>query len=217
LSHEIRTPLTSIQLYVQLLQRAGDSEKSARYFAVLEEQIERLRILADDVLALSRAEPTHRLPAEFATIDLNDVVDRNTAVYRERVAARGLALQMHLANEGVWVAGDFDQLSAALSHLLENALRFTPTGVIDVLVSADSDEVSLIVADTGVGIPKTELPHIFERGFRGDNALHTGIPGNGLGLMYVNEVVRLHGGQINVTSEVGVGSRFIVTLPRKQK
>jgi signal transduction histidine kinase len=214
LSHELRTPLTSIQLYIQLLQRAGDSEKTARYFTVLEEQTERLRVLADDVLALSRSESTQRMPAGFDKLDLNNIVARNAARYRENVQQRGLTLQLNLATEDVFIQGDVDHLSAGLSHLLDNALRFTPEGEIRVTVSADSDEVNLTVADTGVGISATELSHIFERGFRGEYALGKGIPGNGLGLLLVAEVIRLHGGLIDVTSEVGVGSRFTVTLPR---
>lgn len=212
LSHELRTPLTSIQLYVQLLQRAGP-EKSGRYFSIIEEQCDRLRKLADDVLALSRGELTRRRPTAFGDVDLCAVVRQTTTTYVAIAAETDVTLSTALPSAAVIVTGEQNQLTYALAHLLDNACHFTEKGEIVVSISADSTTATLLVSDTGVGIPKNELPHIFDRFFRGEQASRMVIPGNGLGLAIVAEIIWLHGGTIGVESQIGKGTCVSIALP----
>ncbi|MCO5194083.1 MAG: hybrid sensor histidine kinase/response regulator [Anaerolineae bacterium] len=212
LSHELRTPLTSIQLYVQLLQRAGP-EKSARYFSIIENQCDRLRKLADDVLALSRGELTRRRPTAFGDVDLCAIVRQTMTTYAVAAAETDVSLSTTLPSTAVIVTGEQNQLTYALSHLLDNAYRFTENGAIVITISADDTFATLQVSDTGVGIPENELPYIFDRFFRGEQALRMAIPGNGLGLAIVAEIVLLHGGTISVESRVGEGTNVSITLP----
>jgi signal transduction histidine kinase len=134
---------------------------------------------------------------------------------RPEFVDRNQELTVNLPIERAVVRGDFDQIDRVLVNLLSNASKYTPDGGrIDVAVAfTPGDEVQVVVADTGIGIPPDEVPHLFTRFFRASTARANSISGNGLGLAIVKSIVERHGGEVSVESELEAGSRFAITLP----
>jgi signal transduction histidine kinase len=212
-SHELRTPVTTLGLYVSLLQK-GRPEKREHYLTVLQEQVDRLGQIIESVLTLSRIE-LGRERVEFAPIDLNDLVQQMVIAYRPRAQASNLTLHFEPAQDLAPIPGAQGQLVELVTHLLINAIQYTPEGHICVrtALTADGRYVCLEVQDTGIGIEPEDLPHIFERFYRGQRVSQLNIPGPGLGLTIAKEIVSLHSGRLEVQSEVGAGSTFQLYFP----
>ncbi len=219
-SHELRTPLTALRGNIELLLdrvASGDlrlgSDDLAGALDDMEREGARMGRLLDDLLLLARADaPAALVPRRPGPVRL-DLVAQD-ALPTARALARGQALTVD-ADTPVLVAGDADQLLQLVLILVDNALRYTAAGG-DVVVSVGSDgagKVRLEVRDTGEGIAPEALPHLFERFWRADRARTRATGGAGLGLAIADEIVRAHGGTIEVTSTLGVGSTFGVTLP----
>ena len=212
-SHELRTPITSISLYLDLIER-GSPEHGERYWAVLRKQAERLNQLIEDILSLSRLQ-MGKVDVSRAQITLDEVVEDILDMRRADFAAAGLLLDF-VGNETLpSVLAQPDMLGQVVDNLLSNALNYTTEGVVRVRTYADEERKMACVAitDSGVGITDDDLPHIFERFYRGQYAAQSNIPGTGLGLTIVEEIVNLHHGQIEVTSAEGEGTTFRVWLP----
>jgi PAS domain S-box-containing protein len=215
-SHELRTPITTIQLYAGLL-RQSPPEKLREYLDALENEANRQARLVEDILQISRIE-AGRLELSLKPIPLNDLADAVVVAHRVLAESRQLTLKHRPAKPGPVALADRDQMTQVLNNLVLNAIQYTPEGG-RVTVSAgrqeaDGREWGLIsVADSGIGIPDEELPHIFERFFRGERPQQLQIPGTGLGLAIVKEIVELHGGRITVESHSGRGTTFTVWLP----
>jgi len=210
-SHELRTPVSNLRLYVDLLDH-GKPEKRDHYLLTLREQSQRLARLVEDILDLSRLErETDRAPDDW--VDLNRVVDSVVTAHQPRSEAAGLALTFEPADDLPAVRGDGNQLAQVTTNLIANAIAYTPSGEVRVRTRRLAGEVCLEVRDTGIGIVEEDLPHLFERFYRGRRPNHADIPGTGLGLSIVKEIVNLHQGRIEVESEAGVGSTFRVWLP----
>jgi two-component system phosphate regulon sensor histidine kinase PhoR len=214
-SHELKTPVAAILASAEALQMAlGRDPASAQRFG---EQIERLARqlarLVGDLLDLSRleaSEPDHEL------VRLDQVADEEVSRLRPAAEAAGLKLTATAAPASV--SGSRRDLGLAIRNLLDNALRHTPEGgAVDVRVGTDSGEVLVEVTDSGEGIPKRELPRIFERFYRVDTARARATGGTGLGLAIVRHVVERHGGSVQVESELGQGSTFRLRIPRDQQ
>jgi signal transduction histidine kinase/DNA-binding response OmpR family regulator len=211
-SHELRTPVTNIDLYLHLLdQKPG---RSAHYLAVLKEQTERLGRLIEDFLNLSRLD-LGKDKIEFAPVDLNEVIAQVIAAHQPRAETAGLELILENSVKLPAVWGEQNQLAQVVTNLLANAINYTPAGQVWVRAypSADRGQICLEVQDTGMGIEDQDLPHIFERFYRGRRVGSSNIPGTGLGLAIVKEIVDLHEGEIEVKSQTNQGSTFRVWLP----
>ena len=214
-SHELRTPLTSISGYVELMRDAEPDELNdaqRRMLEVIARNARRLRDLIEDLLTLSRIE-TGQFSSERAKLDLADTVQRAVTAM-EPSAAKG-SVGLHVEVHGplpVW--GDAGQLDRVLDNLLTNAVKFTPAeGTVTVRAECRDDDIVLVVADTGMGIPADEQKALFVRFFRGTNAIRQAVPGTGLGLAIVHTILGNHGGTINVESTEGVGTTVTVRLP----
>ncbi len=221
-NHELRTPLTNLVLYHQLLS-AHPADKAKERLDVMGREIQRLRNLIENLLDLSRldlqTETLHTLP-----FDLNKLIQTLIQDRRALAETRGLALNMELDPDlpSVWV--DEAMIVQALSNLLTNAMNYTPAGgevVIRTKVLDDPSGKSWVVInvqDTGHGINEADLPHIFERFYRGSAGVKTGAPGTGLGLAIVKEVVDRHHGSIEAENAAGGhGAVFTVRLPVEQE
>ncbi|HLF28618.1 MAG TPA: PAS domain S-box protein [Anaerolineae bacterium] len=208
-SHELRTPATNIHLYLNLLER-GRPDKREQYQSILGEQVARLVNLIEDITELSHLE-LDILSAAAGQVDLNAVVDQVVTQLQSHASAAGLTLTFEPAANLPLVRAAREQLSRAAASLVMNALSYTAQGQVRVSTRHTPDRVYLEVQDTGRGIEPEDLPHLFERFYRGQNVSH--IPGNGLGLALVNQIVEMHGGRTEVESQVGVGSTFRVWLP----
>ncbi len=210
-SHELRGPVNNLGLYLNLLEH-GKAEKRAHYLEMLNAQTARLGRLIEDILDLSRLERQAGERA-FAPVDLNDLIERIVIVYQPRAEAAGLRLICQLEPNLPPVSGETRQLEQVITNLVANAVNYTPAGQVQISTQHEGNEVCLRVADTGAGIDARDLPHLFERFYRGERARQSGVPGTGLGLGIVKEITERHGGTVVVESQVGHGSTFTVRLP----
>lgn len=212
-SHELRTPVAVIRSMAEVA--LAQAASSVDYTTVLEEiraESERLGKLTNALLALARAdEGQTKLDADLIRLDL---LTADVAASLEPLAEeRGITLNIHTLSPAV-VLGDTARLIQILMGLVDNALIYTnPGGTVTLSVETCTAHTHVIVQDTGIGIAPKDLAHIFERFYRADPARSKAAGGSGLGLAIADWAVRAHGGIITVTSKLGQGSTFLVTLP----
>ncbi|MCP4536374.1 MAG: GAF domain-containing protein [Chloroflexi bacterium] len=217
-SHELRTPITTIKLYAALMQKIprGD-ERWKQYLNTLAQEADRQALLVQDILQISRID-AGRIEMSPREISINDLTDRAFANGQVMARQQGVALEHHPANPGPIALVDPERMMQVLTNLIDNAIRYTPESG-DVAISTGTAEskgrvwATVTVADTGMGIPEEEVPHVFDRFFRGVEPRSMQISGTGLGLALVKEIVELHGGWVTVESEANVGTSFAVWLP----
>ena len=173
---------------------------------------ERLRRLVDDLLFVARAD-TGEFALERKPVELAPVAEEAIVTWQDRAAAAGVTLATLDAASPV-VLADRDRLLQLLDNLVENAIKFTPPGgSVEVRVGAGAHGATLAVADTGLGIPVEDRDRVFERVYRGSRAVGGAVPGAGLGLAIVGEIVAAHAGSIGLVSEIDRGTTLTVTLP----
>lgn len=214
-SHELRTPLSNIKLYLSLVAR-GRSDKRARYLRILEDETNRLSRLIEDLLDLSRLE-TGQVRVTREEQRWERIIPQVLDTYQPQIEGRRLTVHVDLSPEALPIWAGRDQLIQVLTNLLSNAFNYTdPRGEIwvstDSVTEGEQSYTRLIVRDTGIGIPEADRERIFDRFYRG-MAEDLGIPGTGLGLTIVKEIVESYDGRIEVQSQIGEGSCFIVYLP----
>jgi two-component system, OmpR family, phosphate regulon sensor histidine kinase PhoR len=211
-SHELKTPVAAVRALAEtLLTALPDDPEAGRRFAVrIGREAERLDVLARDLLDLSRVE---RGILDVEPVDLVGLTKEVVGGYADRAEERRIKLATEL-QPNVAMRGDRAQLGLLLSNLIDNALRYTPAkGTVWVRLEASEGKAALQVADTGDGIPASELPRVFERFYRVDKARARQTGGTGLGLAIVRHVADAHGGTVGVDSELGRGTTFTVSLP----
>jgi len=210
-AHELRSPITALNLRLYLLEQATP-ERRPQYFADFKDQLARLTRLSEDLLALSRLD-SFDATSHFALVDLNQVAEEVIIAYYPLAETAGLSLITEYAAQMKPVLGEHQQLVRVGSNLVANALHYTDVGQVKVrtVLDIEKQQACIEVQDTGLGIQPGDMPHLFERFYRGAHA--NGAPGTGLGLSIVKETVDLHGGSIRVESQVGSGSTFSICLP----
>jgi GAF domain-containing protein/two-component sensor histidine kinase len=220
-SHELRTPLSNIRLYLDLMRR-GRTERYESYLQTLNRETNRLVVLIEDLLAVSRIDAGSVIPYPVL-LDLNALA-RGLVEDRQRLFAdRGLDLEVALDSRLPRVSADERMISQVLANLMTNALNYTPAGgkvQLKTRIEHDNRDAAwavLSVTDNGLGIAKDEQEHIFERFFRGKASRMMGTPGTGLGLSICKEVIERHGGRITLQSAAQRGSTFSVWLPVSQQ
>jgi signal transduction histidine kinase len=209
-SHELRTPLTAIRTNVEFLARVPGARTEDRVEALRDVLIElrRMESLVGDLLALARLEAAVATPAQrsFRLDHLLADVHRDAM----RTATGEVEVTLGPLPE-VWVSGDRDDLRRAVWNLVDNALKYTRAGTIDLRLRAEDGTAELAVRDTGIGIAEGQLDHVFDRFWRAPGV--RGMAGSGLGLAITRWVVQAHEGTITVESVIGHGTTFTVTLP----
>jgi signal transduction histidine kinase len=216
ISHELRTPATNIRLYLELLER-GNPEKRAQYSDVIKDQTDQMVRLVEDILHFSRLE-LDKTRIAFSSVDLNAAAGQAVDAHHMRAEAANLQLVFEPDATLPTISGEHSQLVQMINILLDNAINFTSAGFVRVAtcLARDPRQVCLQVIDTGSGIEPDDLPHIFDRFYRGRGVGSSNIPGTGLGLSLAQEIVSLHGGRIEVESQVGTGSTFRVFFPLEE-
>jgi signal transduction histidine kinase len=215
-SHELRTPLAALRTFNQLLmERAGDDpEARAEFLESSASQIERLDWLAQNLLELSKLDSGLVL-LDLRPEDLRAAVESATHQHDALAARRGVTVELDLPATPIRIRHDPPRIGQVVANLVGNAVKFTPRGgSVTVSVHTTREGARIDVVDTGVGIDATELPHIFERFYRGSRAHEARGSGSGLGLAIVRSIVDIHGGTVAVESAPGAGSRFTVQLPQ---
>jgi two-component system, OmpR family, phosphate regulon sensor histidine kinase PhoR len=211
-SHELKTPVAALRVLAEtLLTALPDDPDAGREFAVrIGREAERLDTLVRDLLDLSRVE---RGTLDVEPVDLVGLAKEVVGGFADRAEERRIKLRTEL-RPNVAMRGDRAQLGLLLSNLIDNAVRYTPSrGTVRVRLDGGESRAVLQVADTGEGIPASELPRIFERFYRVDKARARQTGGTGLGLAIVRHVAESHGGTVTVDSELGRGTTFTVILP----
>ncbi|MDT9682420.1 SpoIIE family protein phosphatase [Streptomyces sp. TRM76323] len=213
ISHEFRTPLTLIMGPVQELRtRLADDERARQELDTIHRNGLRLSKLVNTLLDFSRIE-AGRMRASYEPVDLAVVTGELASVFRSAVDKAGLDFHVDCAPLRRPVHIDRDMWEKVVLNLLSNALKFTFDGSISVTVREEGGRAVVTVADTGIGVPEAELPRLFERFHRIENARSRSNEGSGIGLALVQELVGLHGGTITARSTEGEGTCFTIRLP----
>jgi len=220
-SHELRTPLTAIKGYVETLEEGAYENPGERshFLNIIRRHTDRLINIVSDLLLLSEIERKSTPQGEepktaFEEVDLKEVVYSSLEALKSKIEEKGLRVSIEIKEDLPPFRGDGFLLGQMFINLIDNAVKYTPEeGAIGVQITHPDSHFKIEVFDTGIGIPKEHLPRIFERFYRVDKTRSRKVGGTGLGLSIVKHVVIMHGGKIEVESEVGKGSRFIITLP----
>lgn len=214
LAHEMRTPVSIVDAYLEALED-GVKTLDDDAIAVLRDQSRRLTRLSKDVAALSDAEHQART-IDARCISIAQLVSTATTVWEPRYRVKGVTLESTTADDLPDVWADPERLGQVLANLLDNGLRHTPSGgTVRVRATATRDGVTIVVSDTGQGIPPEHLPHVFDRFYRVDEARDRVHGGAGIGLAIAKALVDGHGGTVKADSPgLGEGSTFTVSLPR---
>lgn len=214
-SHELRTPIAALRAFTEL-QRDGQVDEATRreFLDRSSEQISRLDWMSTNLLDLSRID-AGIFPLDVRPGDLRDPIRSVVEAHSELAEQRGVSLMSEVPPAPVMLRFDRERIVQLLTNLVGNGLKFTPRGGQVRVVLTDVPEGAVLeVSDSGPGILAAELPHIFERFFRGTNVGEARASGSGLGLAIARSIVEMHGGQIEVASKIGEGSAFTVRLPR---
>lgn len=214
-SHELRTPIAALRMYNELQRDGAVDEPTRREFLDrATEQIGRLEWLSTNLLDLSRID-AGIFPLDMRVGDLRDPVQAVVQALSEVAVERGVTLDSAVPARPVELRFDRERVVQLLTNLVGNGLKFTPRGgAVSVRLEEGEDTVMIEVRDDGPGIPAAELPHIFERFYRGTNTGDARASGSGLGLAIVRSIVEMHGGEIDVASVMGEGTAFRISLPR---
>jgi two-component system sensor histidine kinase BaeS len=214
-SHELRTPIAALRAFTEL-QRDGQVDETTRreFLDRSSEQISRLDWMSTNLLDLSRID-AGIFPLDIRLGDLRDPIRSVVEAHAELAEQRAVSLVSEVPPAPVMLPFDRERIVQLLSNLVGNGLKFTPRGgQVRVMLTDQPEGAVLEVRDSGPGILAAELPHVFERFFRGTNVGEARASGSGLGLAIARSIVEMHGGQIEVASAIGEGSAFTVRLPR---
>ena len=214
-SHELRTPLALIRLYAETLElgRITTKEKKHQYYRIIRKESERLTALINNILDFSRIE-AGRKEYEFRETDIADLVRNTLDSYRYQIEQQGFALEESIDPDLPAVRVDREAIARALVNLVNNALKYSQDEkYLGVKLYRDNGSVKLEVADHGIGIARRDQTKIFEKFYRAGDPLVHNTKGSGLGLSLVRHITEAHGGEIEVESAPGTGSKFIMSLP----
>jgi two-component system OmpR family sensor kinase len=203
-AHELRTPLTALKLQIALARRSRDDAERAAAFADLERGVDRTTHLVSQLLTLARLEPGAEAALRRDRVDLRDVAAQVVAERAPGAAQRGVDLGI-VGDAACPVVGDPSALTVLVANLVDNAIRHTPSGgSVDTRLECAGSRATLIVEDTGPGIPDNEISRVFDRFFRGHGA---GAGGSGLGLAIVKRIADAHGASIELANRPEGGLR----------
>jgi signal transduction histidine kinase len=216
ISHELRTPLSSILGYLELMRDDEDnplSDEHLQYLGVAERNAHRLLRLVGDLLFTAQVE-SGKFPLDVRDVTLDTIVMNAVESATPVAEAAGIVLLSDLPEVPAVVNGDPLRLAQAVDNLVSNAIKFTPKGgVVTVALAVGAKDATVTVQDTGMGIAASEMDQLFSRFFRATTATRNAVPGVGLGLTITKAIVTAHHGEMDVSSEEGVGTRFSLTLP----
>jgi len=211
-SHELRTPLSSAKLMLETVIASPDDEAREMFLPQVLGQVDRLGALVQKLVEQARAQ-SGDVPLKLERLELESVVAPIVRTFQQQAEAKHVRLTLETeTNPRVDV--DRDRIGQVVVNLVDNALRYTPAeGSVTVKLSAEKDDCVISVADSGVGIPFKDLPHIFERFYVVDRSRAREVSGAGLGLAIVKHIIDAHKGSIAVESRLGRGTKFVCRLP----
>lgn len=214
ISHELRTPITYLEGYSQVLADGlveSEDEKS-KYLLIIHQEARRMKGLVEDLFELSKMEEG-KISFNKEWIDLSEALQHVLYKVGPRITEKGLILEQDIMKGIPYILGDGNRMEQIFFNLLDNAVRYTIKGFIRVNIFRDSSHVIITIMDTGLGIPKEELPFVFERFYRVEKSRSREFGGTGLGLAIVKKLVELQDGHIEIKSEVNQGTTFMIKFP----
>ncbi|MBI2933339.1 MAG: PAS domain-containing sensor histidine kinase [Planctomycetes bacterium] len=220
IAHELRTPLTSAMAYVEAIRRRAGrrQEIGDDLFERLHRQIERFSSLVQDLGEVTQAGEARRLPLRVAPVDLTEVVREGVGFFTYGLATdvQGLhTISIEAPEERLLVRGDRRRLDQVVANLLDNAVKFSPKGgPIRIILQPGPTAHTLSISDTGIGVPREEIPLLARPYYRASNVPGASISGLGLGLSVTKGIVEAHGGALTIASELGKGTTVAVQLPK---
>lgn len=214
-SHELKTPITAIKGYAEALVEGAidDKENSKKFIEIIKNQADRLTVLVEDLLTLSKIE-FGDIKIEKEEIFVDDVVDSVFHILKDKAEKKGIFLEKEIHSQAK-IFGDRQRFTQILINLVDNAVKFTEKGMVKVRVFKENNDMILSVEDTGVGIPKEHLPRIGERFYRVDRARSRQLGGTGLGLAIVKHLVLAHGWQLKIDSDIEEGTKVKIVISER--
>ena len=218
LSHDLRTPIFSLIGYLDLLRngKVKDSDVQNEFLTRAAKDVDRLKVLVNELLDTSRLE-NNFLVLNWEEVDLNTVINQVLESFREQAKANGISLKASPSDKRLLAEVDPSRMHRVLSNLVENAIKFSYKGG-DILIAMESrnSTVTIEVIDNGCGISPEDCLKVFDKFFQASHTLKQNKFGTGLGLFISKQIVEAHGGTLTVKSQLGIGSTFTVTIPKKK-
>lgn len=214
-SHELKTPLSLLSLFSEILElgRVKNEEKKNEYYRIIRHESRRLNKMIDNILDFSKIE-AGRKTYNLAYGDIAEVIQNVLSSYRYQIINSGFDVQTNIQPDLPPVLIDRDAMAQAISNLLDNAIKYSrEVKQLSITTETVRSDLSIEIADHGIGIPRAEHAKIFEKFYRVGNGLVHDVKGSGLGLSLVKHIIEAHKGTISVESDVGKGSRFTILLP----
>jgi two-component system phosphate regulon sensor histidine kinase PhoR len=211
MSHELRTPLTAIKGFAETLETEEDI-KNRRYIEIIKRHADRLMYIVNDLLLLSELEArgTSVVPEE---VSLKKLIENISRIFEQRIKEKDLTFTIDVQEDVPVINVDPFKIEQMFINLIDNAIKYTEKGGITLSIHQAPSAVTVVLQDTGIGIPTEHLQRIFERFYVVDKSRSKKLGGTGLGLSIVKHIVLLHGGKIEVDSAAGKGTKITVTLP----
>lgn len=217
ISHEFQTPLTSIQGFANILKEEDlPKEQRVKYANIILYNSKRLSSLAKNMLQLTLLD-REEIELELTNYSLVEQMNRVVSTQENQAMEKNIEIVFEMPKKEIFIEGDEQRLEQVWTNIISNAIKYTNEGgLITITMKKNSKDIEVSIEDTGIGMSKEVVSHIFERFYREDKARN--VEGNGLGLAIVKSIVDLHHGKIDILSQVDVGTNFIVRLPiEKQK
>jgi two-component system phosphate regulon sensor histidine kinase PhoR len=214
-SHELRNPIFAIQGFIETLRDGAidDPKVNKHFLEKAAEHTVNLSNLLNDLIDISMIE-SGEMRLSYRYFEVNDFLQMIVSQLKKLADEKQLELIYHPCRANLKLFGDKMKLKQALDNLITNAIKYTETGKVEVLVEEDKKFGRIIVRDTGIGIPDEDIDRIFERFYRVDKARSREVGGTGLGLAIVKHIIEAHGSKVSVKSKVGEGSEFSFTLKK---
>jgi signal transduction histidine kinase len=214
-SHELKTPLSLLSLFSEILELGlvNDEEKKTEYYRIIRHESLRLNNVIDNILDFAKIE-AGRKTYRFAESDMAEVIENVLFSYRYQITNSGFDVQTNMQPDLPPVVIDRDAMSQAISNLVDNAIKYSrEVKQLSIKTETLGSDLSIEIADRGIGIPRAEQEKVFEKFYRVGNGLVHDVKGSGLGLSLVKHIIEAHKGTISVASDTGKGSRFTILLP----
>jgi signal transduction histidine kinase/uncharacterized membrane protein len=214
-AHNLRAPLAALASMLEVVQNGylGNlNDELRKHLTRIDQRVRNMLVMINELMTLAKSQSKQR-PLERKPVDLKAVTDRIYQAFQEKADQKGLSFKVILPENLPSIQGDQEMVEQMLENLVSNAIKYTPEGgyIGMTLWPGDNNTVRIVLSDSGLGIPKEEIPRLFTEFFRASNVKH--VIGTGLGLTIAKEIVDQHGGQIEVESEEGLGSTFVIHLP----
>lgn len=211
-SHELKTPITLIKGFLETLIRGAIHDESNRdeFLTIIQTHTDRLDAIIDDLLTLSRLEESDE-PIQMVSVDVSNLVANVIALCQSRGTRHQIKTRVNRP-----IMGDMNPvlMEQALVNLIDNAIKYSPeTSTIHISVVCRNNRIEIEVRDEGIGIPQSDIPHLFERFYRVDKARSRQLGGTGLGLAIVKHIALVHNGSVQVSSQENIGSQFSIYIP----